>query len=162
MGGTGSGRSDGYPTVEGCGSYSLTLKRLSNTLAECHRRKGRFSVDYRWNDGFEAKLEFDFSYPADPFLRLSHETHRMGDNEEITYTVSIERTYPRYGGLRWWFTCIKTRQRHAKLYLPLGGSRFLSRDGFRLRYRSQRETKVDRAWRIKRKIARRWLGRRCA
>jgi hypothetical protein len=158
MGGTGSGRSGGYPTVEGCSSYSLTLKQLSHTLAECLQRKGRFDVSYRWHDGFTATLEFDLSCPADSFMRLTHETHRMDDNVEMTYTVNLQRTFPRHGGFRWWFTCPKTGRRCAKLYLPFGGSRFLSRESYRLRYRSQRETKVDRAWRIKRKIVRRLGG----
>jgi hypothetical protein len=49
--------------------------------------------------------------------------------------------------VRWWWVCPATGRRVAKLYLPVGGARFLSRQAYGLVYASQGEDEVARAHR---------------
>ena len=51
------------------------------------------------------------------------------------------------GGLHWWWGCPETGRRYAKLYLPNGGRRFLSRGAYGLVYASQAEDAIMRAHR---------------
>lgn len=62
------------------------------------------------------------------------------------YQISLDTTPCRFGGQRWWWICPATYRRVAKLYLPNGGLRFLSRGrgAYRLAYTSQREGRIDR------------------
>jgi hypothetical protein len=48
------------------------------------------------------------------------------------------------GGLRWWFACPRTGRNVGKLYMPIGGRQFASREAWRLAYPSQRETTAAR------------------
>jgi hypothetical protein len=73
----------------------------------------------------------------------------------MRYRVWLTTTRPQFGGSRYWFLCPSTGRRAAKLYLPLGGHRFLSRAAYRLGYASQPETIGDRLTRKARKIIRR-------
>ena len=56
--------------------------------------------------------------------------------------VSLTRTYPHFGGVRWWFTCPLIRdgmacnRRVAKLYLPSGTEYFGCRHCHSLTYTS--------------------------
>ena len=60
--------------------------------------------------------------------------------------------------MRWWFYCPYTGRCVTKLFLPRGGHRFWSRQGYRLGYACQRETTRDRLWRRARKIRRELEG----
>jgi hypothetical protein len=59
----------------------------------------------------------------------------------------LEAVPCRFGGAQWWWVCPATGRRAAKLYLPVAGSRFLSRQAYGLAYAWQRENEVDRAHR---------------
>ena len=61
--------------------------------------------------------------------------------------VQLEAAPCRFGGVRWWWVCPATGRRAAKLYLPIGGHRFLSRQAYGLVYASQREDLIARAHR---------------
>jgi hypothetical protein len=62
--------------------------------------------------------------------------------------VALTTTTPcRFGGLRWWWRCPETDGRCAKLFLPNGGRRFLSRGAYGLVYSSQSEDAIMRAHR---------------
>ena len=50
-----------------------------------------------------------------------------------------------YGGRRWWWICPRSGQQVAKLHLPPGGRVFAARQVYRLPYRSQRITALDRS-----------------
>jgi len=53
---------------------------------------------------------------------------------------------PTYGGLRWWMLCPRAGRRCGKLYLPNGGTLFLSRGGaYCLAYASQNGSAMDRS-----------------
>jgi hypothetical protein len=74
------------------------------------------------------------------------------------HSSRLAKSWPPFGGLRWWFVCPRLNRRVRKLYLPLGGRPFRSRLAYRLAYASQRETLGDRASRTTRKLCRRLGG----
>jgi hypothetical protein len=61
----------------------------------------------------------------------------------------------RFGGVRWWFLCPLSGRRVAKLYLPLGGTVFASRQAYGLKHDVTQMSPTDRRWRKMAKIARR-------
>jgi hypothetical protein len=94
----------------------------------------------------EVDIRMELSaYGGTAWLRydVDHYSQRTGPQE---YPVSMVATPCPYGGLRWWWICPTTGRRVQKLYLPNGGTRFLSRgpDAYRLAYASQRHGLVDR------------------
>lgn len=148
MGGYGSGRWGGSPTIEATASYVLsaaTLKRM--------RPGTRTNVSLRWSDGFEAAVVFDATHPGGAYVELRHAI-RAKDERDVSYRVCLARSFPPYGGGRWWFVCPRHQRRAFKLYLPLGGHQFWSRQAYGLGYACQRGTALDRAHRHKSKIER--------
>jgi hypothetical protein len=90
------------------------------------------------------------------------EAHLRYDIEHLTrptgrqdYRVVLVATPCRFGGLRWWWLCPATGRRVAKLYLPNGAQRFLSRGAYGLVYASQAEDRIARAHRRAARIHRR-------
>jgi hypothetical protein len=60
-----------------------------------------------------------------------------------------------FGGLQWYFRCPVTQARASVLWKPLGATRFACRLAFpRMLYHSQSISPLDRAWRAKRRVAR--------
>jgi hypothetical protein len=148
MGGIGSGRWGGRPTVEGTRSYVLAvslLKRqwLTGTAGGC----------VTFGDGFKVLCLIRAPRPGLISCVLMHQTRTEGE-KSIPYVVSVAQSEPRFGGWRWWWVCPATGRRVLKLYLPLGGSRFLSRQAYRLGYASQRESRRERLMRRARKLHR--------
>jgi hypothetical protein len=153
MGGSGSGRTGGYPTSEACASYVLNVQWLNKAKL----RDGAYgTTSVTFSDGFSVSMKVDMTNPANRFVELVHERN-TGGGEEERYRVYLYRTRPPFGGVRWWFCCPYTHQTVAKLFLPRGGHRFWSRGAYRLGYACQREAPRDRMWRRARKI-RRELG----
>ena len=62
----------------------------------------------------------------------------------VSERIPLDRTRPRYGGVRWWFRCPSCARRCAKLYLPPGAECFACRRCHRLAYQSQREGPAER------------------
>jgi hypothetical protein len=149
MGGSRSGRYGGRPTAEACGSYVLTLKDARVIEGACVRHSTTF-------DGGEFPVTFsiDLTRPGYPHAMFRHPI-RAEDEREIEYRVNLVRTPCRFGGWRWWWECPRTGSRAFKLFLPRGGSRFLSRRGYGLGYATQRMSPLDRAQRAKYLIERR-------
>src|SRR5262249_11456949 len=91
-----------------------------------------------------------FEVPLDQlqesWLRLQYaiDDDWTGQTHEIDDRIFIVSTRPPFGGLRWWFLCPRLNHRVRKLYLPLGGRHFRSRQAYGLVYPSQRETVYDR------------------
>ena len=139
MGGSNSGRWGGRPTIEATASYVLsaaTLKRIPTGA--------RGTVTFRWADDFEATAIFDTIDLDGAFLELRHAI-RAKDEHNVSYRVYLTRSIPPYGGRRWWFVCPRYQRRAFKLYLPLGGHQFWSRQAYGLGYACQRGTALDRA-----------------
>lgn len=57
--------------------------------------------------------------------------------EAISYSIQLMAQPCRFGGWRWFAFCPRTSRKVSKLYLPNGAKRFLSRQAYRLSYRSQ-------------------------
>tara|TARA_R110002124_G_scaffold66612_4_gene181274 strand:+ start:8839 stop:9483 length:645 start_codon:yes stop_codon:yes gene_type:complete len=145
MGGIGSGRYGGRPTVEGglvldinklLSDGLLNHKLSSGTLTWSNVRTGEkiASICYHLNRG-----------DSSGELRLKYRSTRYdGLVRDMDYQIALQTTAQRLGGVRWWFSCPRTWRRCAKLYLPTGAFSFASRQAYRLAYTSQRETNYDR------------------
>lgn len=159
MGGSGSGRRGWRATVEGCRSLKLDVNAVTrlvrNKLREVPEGTklqagpivwswttqgeaepwARVLVTLRldhWRG--EARLQFD----------VDHWSRPTGPQDQ---TVQMETTPCQFGGRRWWWLCPATWQRCLTLYLPNGGTRFLSRGpgAYRLAYASQNGSAMDRS-----------------
>jgi hypothetical protein len=103
---------------------------------------------------FPVELTIDTRSDGPGFIDFSHETRDTCDPMPISYRIWLNWSRPRYGGRRYWFCCPGSGERALKLFLPLGGHRFLSREGYRLGYACQREARSDRLMRKARKLHR--------
>jgi hypothetical protein len=85
---------------------------------------------------------------------VDHFSRRTGRQEQ---RLTLATTACRFGGVRWWWICPATGWRVRKLYLPNGGTRFLSRGpgAYMLAYTSQRQTWMDRSLARSRRLCRR-------
>ena len=154
MGGYGSGRYGGRPTAEGTASFVLDIARLRQAGLKLGTA-GEISMTFEssWDGKLSVELGIDARQLDAPRIKIRHAT-RDSEGQEIAYSVSLMTTRPHFGGLRWWFICPARGQLCAKLFLPNGGRRFLSREAYRLGYGCQRETRADRLERRARKLKR--------
>lgn len=146
MGGYGSGRSGGRPTVEDGLTLDLYKLRRDGLIREGHSggtlqwtevRSGRHiaSVGYQCHLGAEEGR-----------LHLRYTTTRYdGTTHDSNYLITLTSTPQGFGGRRWWFVCPRTAKLVSKLHLPNGALTFASQEAYRLAYRSQRETPRDRS-----------------
>lgn len=145
MGGMGSGRYGGRPTVED--GLCLNINTLLRDGLFQHRTTSGILIWRNLHTGDKtASISFDLKRSgAGGKLRLDYRTTSYdGHVREMGYEIGLQTTTQRLGGVRWWFTCPKTWRRCAKLYLPSGAYSFASRQAYRLAYASQRETNYDR------------------
>jgi hypothetical protein len=147
MGGFGSGRTGGCPTVED----GLTLD-LGQLIRQCRvMPEQHVSGSLVWTRTRTGERVASIGYEAwmlDPdrsWIRLQYTRTGRRDGATLAsdYQVQLTTTRPRFGGLRWWFICPLTGRRAAKLHLPGGAHRFACRQAYRLAYRSQRESGMD-------------------
>src|SRR5690349_13955951 len=107
MGGSGSGRHGGKPTIGRTRCFVLNI----GSLREClFAWRAAFSLQYKcdWDElSVAGELETLDGYPS---LRLAH-LSRDRSAERLVYTVSLARSYPHFGGIRWWFICPRTGRR---------------------------------------------------
>jgi hypothetical protein len=148
MGGYGSGRSGGRPTVES--GLTLDLQRLFETgwLTANVRTSGLM----RWtlvstgqetaSIGFESDLGQQSGYVQ---LRWTSTDQRSGEKRPRENRISLTTSPQPFGGRRWFFVCPRTGENAMKLHLPSGADTFASRKAYRLGYRSQRESPRDRS-----------------
>jgi hypothetical protein len=102
---------------------------------------------------FESRL----GHPDNSWIRLKYAIadYWTGDEHQIDDQIFLVGSRPPFGGVRWWFKCLRSGRRVRKLYLPLGGRHFRSRLAYRLAYACQHEPADDRARRRARKLYRR-------
>jgi len=148
MGGYGSGRSGGWPTVED--SFSLNLPRLfkmgwlkpgvwtSGTLRWSIVGTGEETASI----GFEARLGGEDGHVR---LHWTSTNQWSGEKRQCENRIELTTRPQPLGGLRWWFVCPLAGQLAERLHLPSGAYTFACRKAYRLAYRSQRETPRDRA-----------------
>lgn len=87
-----------------------------------------------------------------PYIRLTYNWRDKPQDYKIYFTF----TTPRYGGKRWWFLCPITGARCAVLYSPAGQPYFASRKAFKLKYESQKESRMARFQRRYHKLSKRY------
>jgi len=179
MGGMGSGRPGWRATVEGCRSLRLDVNRITRDVRHLLRdgpegkRLTAGPMVWTWTAHGEAapwarvvvtltldrwrgsaRLQFD----------VPHWSRPTGPQDQ---TVQMETTECRFGGRRWWWLCPATGRRCATLYLPNGGTQFLSRGrgAYRLAYASQAEDEMGRSHRrltrLHRKLGGQYDGPEC-
>jgi hypothetical protein len=150
-----SGRSGGRPTVEGALALRLDIDAMMRWgyIRPGAHLAGEFTLGF-YDGELAIKFESRVGDPWDSWLRLQYTMadYSTGEEVEIHDKIFLATTRPPFGGLRWWFVCPHLNRRVRKLYLPLGGRHFWSRRAYELAYRSQRETKYDRALRRARKL----------
>jgi hypothetical protein len=157
MGGYGSGRHGGKPTVEDGLTVDLGLMLRRGWARVGAAGSGTLS----WSSNGEpiATIEhrYDLTDPDNAHLTLNYtRTPRGGLPEKVEQRIRLTWTRPNYGGRRYWMVCPYSGRRVAKLHLPSGGDRFASRLAWRLPYRSQRaahrDRPFDKLFRLQRKL----------
>lgn len=143
MGGYGSGRWVGRPTVEA--SLRLELPRLKR--AGYLKLGSRVSGTWSWSLGGQpcgrVALVCQIRSDGHGSLDISFERNGQGVDQHIC----LEPMSMRFGGWRWYARCPMTGGRCTTLVLPNGGHRFASVKAWRLPYASQREDIFGRAHR---------------
>jgi hypothetical protein len=159
VGGYGSGRTGGRPTVESALRLDIGSMMRWGVIRPGAHLKGEMALQF-YDDELAIKFESRVRDPWDSWLRLQYEIYDYwtGDLHHIDDRFFLTATRPPFGGLRWWFVCPRLNRRVRKLYLPLGGRHFRSQRAYRLPYSSQRETVHDRAMRRARKLCQRLGG----
>lgn len=146
MGGMGSGRHGGRPTVEDALTLDLAvllrkglIRPGSTVVSSLHWRNTRTGSE-------TASIGYCCTMTADAGTFVADYTvARRGERVPISISIGIVSTPQTFGGRRWWWVCPVTGRRAAKLFKPPGGDRFASRQAGGLAYRSQREGPFDRA-----------------
>lgn len=148
MGGYGSGRSGGRPTVEDC----LTLDLRGLFKSGWLKPGARVSGTMRWTlvkAGREiASIGFELDLGVDGGRIRLHWTSNdrwSGETRKCENRITLITRPQPLGGRRWLFICPRTGESVAKLHLPSGAYTFASQKAYRLGYRSQRETPRDRS-----------------
>src|SRR3954447_9974884 len=148
MGGYGSGRSGGRPTVEGC-AFVLDINDLRRSGCLVPERTCGSQITWPAEDGI-ARLQVNLlarlmQHSGTLTLAYEHVDYWTERPHQIETTIHLVATAQPFARQRWWFVCPRTGRRVTKLYLPLGALRFASRHAYRLAYQSQRETPSSRA-----------------
>jgi hypothetical protein len=148
VGGYGSGRSGGRPTVES--SLTLDLQRLFKTgwLKTGARTSGLLKWTLVSTGEETVSISFE-SYLGDDIgfvqLRWTSTNQRSGEKRQRENRITLTTSPQPFGGRRWFFICPRTGEIATKLHLPSGADTFASRKAYRLGYRSQRESPRDRS-----------------
>lgn len=147
MGGNGSGRWGGRPTVES--SLTLDLSRLFKAGWLKPRASTRGTL--RWSAvgiGEVASVDFESCLgekTGHMHLRWTSTDRLTGEKRECQNHITLTTRPQPFGGRRWWFICPRTGRLASRLHLPSGAYAFARRRAYRLGYRSQRQTRRDRA-----------------
>ncbi len=157
MGGWGSGRHGGRPTVEDGLTVDLGLLLRRGWAKDGVLGAGSLSWSSNGEPFATIGHRYDLTNTDNAHLTLTYtRTPRHGSPEKVEQRICLTYTLPNYGGRRWWMLCPYSGRRVGKLHLPPGGDRFASRRAWRLPYRSQRsahrDRPFDRLFRLQRKL----------
>jgi hypothetical protein len=148
MGGYGSGRSGGRPTVDS--GLTLDLQRLFKT--GWLKARARTSGLLRWTLVHTGEETASISFESDlgevsgyVQLRWTSTNLRSGEKRQRENRITLTTSPQPFGGRRWFFVCPHTGENAKKLHLPPGADTFASRKAYRLGYRSQRESPRERS-----------------
>lgn len=146
MGGYGSGRPEGRPTVDESRKVDLAWLLKQGKALESGYQTGTIN----WSRGGRATgcigYKLCFCEAGRERLELSYTLGEGVHAENVEQTIDLTFTEPNFGGKRWWMICPYTNQRVAMLFLPPNGDRFASRKAWDLGYRSQRVPPDERAF----------------
>jgi hypothetical protein len=161
MGGYGSGRSGGRPTVESALRLDIDAFTRRGVIQPGARVLCEMQFSF-YDDELDVRCETHVADPWNSFVRLQYVMvdYWTGEKLAIDDKILLATSRPKFGGLRWWFVCPRLNRRVRNLYLPLGGRHFWSRRAYRLAYASQRGTAVDRAHLGQARIKARLIGDR--
>ncbi len=148
MGGYGSGRWGGRPTVEN--SLTLNLSRLfkSGWLKARASTRGTLRWPAAWIGDEMSPWISKVAWARQSgymHLRWTSTDQRTGEKRECENHIALTTRPQPFGGRRWWFICPRTGRLASRLHLPCGAHTFACRRAYRLGYRSQRQTPRDRA-----------------
>lgn len=143
MGGYGSGRSGGRPTVESSPRLELPRLRRAGYLKPGCRVSGTWS----WSRGGEPSCSVGMVCTVDMSGQSTIVLSFTLRGDAVTQQIRLEAAPMRFGGFRWYALCPFSGQRCTTLVLPNGGNRFASVKGWRLPYSSQNEDAIGRAHR---------------
>ncbi|HZU64990.1 MAG TPA: hypothetical protein VFF98_14995 [Novosphingobium sp.] len=138
MGGYGSGRQGGRPTVDASRKIDLAWLLRTGRAIEGQRIAG---VLHWHREGVRCgsiRYEARMDEPGQERLELFFTCGTGAGREAIHQSIRLTFTEPHYGGKRWWMICPFSGLRSGKLYLPDSRTRFASRKAWGLGYQSQR------------------------
>lgn len=164
MGGPGSGwncRGSRYLTAEQC--YALDMVHLSKRgFLDVPNTKA--TAPWTWvttggdRDGEEATVQVSLDLRTDPATyTIEYAVVSGQERRPFQLTGELLTTTPRYGGVRYWWACLRCGRRVRVIYAypRAGRNRFWCRSCQGLRYYSHRESVPDRLLRKSRKLFRR-------
>ena len=106
MGGYGSGRRGGRPTVQSAFRVEIDALRRDGLIRPGVRGGCviRFSGPYR---DLDVECETHIGGPWNDWVRLKYEMtdYWTGEELQIDDQIYLAATRPHFGGLRWWFVC---------------------------------------------------------
>ena len=157
MGGFGSGRSGGRPTVEDGLTIDICMMLRRGWVKAGRAGTGSQTWSCRGERIASVSHRYDLSDPDQAEMTLFYtRTPRDGPPEKVEQQIRLVYTNPNYGGRRWWMLCPFSGRRVGKLHLPPAGNRFASRLKWRLAYQSQRSARsfrpFDKLFRLQRKL----------
>jgi hypothetical protein len=116
MGGYGSGRYDGRPTVESAMRLDIDSMMHWGAIQPGFHLGGEMRLHQLYGGDIDVKFE---SHAGDPWnswlcLRYSMTDYCSGEQLKIDDKVYLAPTRPHFGGLRWWFVCPHLNRRGAQ------------------------------------------------
>jgi hypothetical protein len=125
MGGYGSGRGGGRPTVESALRLDIDAMIRWGVICPGAHLGGEMRFDF-YDDRLDIKFVARVGDPWRSCLRLQYSIadYWTGEELQINDRIYLATSRPHFGGSRWWFVCPRTDRRVRKLYLPLGGRHF--------------------------------------
>ena len=126
MGGYGSGRQGGRPTVESAWRFDIDALVRAGAIKPGAYVEGSLKLP-SYDDELAIEFKSSATNPRNSWLRLRYaiRDYWTGEQHQIDDKIYLTASCPWFGGQRWWFVCPNRRVR--KLYLPLGARRFRSR-----------------------------------
>lgn len=159
MGGFGSGRHGGGPTVES--SLTLDIDKLRRDALIVPGIYRRVALTWSWTGTGERIADINMVVDTGDDAGVMHlqfvsRNHATGERSETDQPIRLTTIEQPFGGRRWYAICPYSGARCSKLHLPPGATKFAARGAWRrLGYRVQREAPYDRALRRAFKIRRR-------
>ena len=151
MGGFGSGRHGGGPTVES--SLTLDIDKLRRDALIVPGIYRRVSLTWSWTGTGERIADIVAvvdTHEEGGSLRLQFRSRNTmtGERTETDQPIELVTIEQPFGGRRWYAICPYSGARCSKLHLPPGATKFAARGAWRrLAYKVQREAPYDQALR---------------